>query len=242
MPISLNACSSALSLESSTGSTRFPPSSAALLLLSSSPFSSAVNGTPVSASSLRIGIPGPSSELSSTFDLVTSSLLRVVDRLPYQNAKVHNESTKSTPSPIPIPITALAVVDKPPCFEGTEGDEPVVMLPEPEVLVPELGSGVLELRPAVLAFGTAVPPFELDVPLEFGLDDVETGIDVLVSALDVLVRVLVEDEAGSGTRVVVLGDAELLIIVEGGEPDEEAAPIGMQSGRVKSSGQLPDPQ
>lgn len=158
---------------------------------------------------------------------------------------MHNESTKSTPSPIPIPITALAVVDKPPCFEGTEGtegDEPVVMLPEPEVLVPELGSGVLELRPAVLAFGTAVPPFELDVPLEFGLDDVETGIDVLVSALDVLVRVLVEDEAGSGTRVVVLGDAELLIIVEGGEADEEAAPIGMQSGRVKSSGQLPDAQ
>ena len=118
------------------------------------------------------------------------------------------------------------------------------MLPEPGVLVAELGSGVLVLRFAVLAFGTAVPPFELDMPLGFGLNDAETGIDVLVSALDVLVlvRALVEDEAGSGTRVVVLGDAELLIIVEGGEADEEAAPIGMQLGSVKSLGQLPDPQ
>ena len=86
--------------------------------------------------------------------------------------------------------------------------------------MPELGSGVLELRPAVLAFGTAVPEFKLDVPLEFGLDVVEIGLDMLVSALDVLVRVLVKDETGSVSRAVVLGDVELLMIVEGGEADE----------------------
>jgi len=152
-----------------------------------------------------------------------------------------NASSKSTPIPTPIPIPALAPVDKPPCFKVIGGDGPGVTLPEPEVLVPELGSGVLELRPAVLAFGTAVPEFKLDVPLEFGLDVVEIGLDMLVSALDVLVRVLVKDETGSVSRAVVLGDVELLMIVEGGEADEEA-PDGVQSGRVKSSGQLPDPQ
>jgi hypothetical protein len=40
----------------------------------------------------------------------------------------------------------------------------------------------------------------------------------------------------------VLGDAgELLMVVEGGDVDEET-PDGVQSGRVKSSGQPPESQ
>ena len=173
-----------------------PLSSAALLLLPSSSFSSAVNGTLVSASSLRIGIPGPNSDLWDTPDRV-SSLFRVADRLPYQNAKTLNASSKSTPIETPTPIPALAPVDKPPCFKVIGGDGPGVTLPDPEVDLPALGLTVLELRSAVLEFGTVVLEIGLDVLIEFGLDDVEIGIDVLASGLDVLLRVFVGDADGS---------------------------------------------
>ena len=139
----------------------------------------------------------------------------------------------------PTPIPTLALVDRPLCFSVLGGVVLCCGLSEFGLDVLELGLGALELGPDVLGFWVDVLEFGFGV-LEFGVDEGEFGMEVLEFGFDVPVGVSLEDEAGGGTRVVELEDIVGLIL-EGEEVDEETKE-GVQFGRVKSLGQLPELQ
>lgn len=103
----------------------------------------------------------------------------------------------------------------------------------------ELGLDALELRLDVLGSEVDVLEFGFDV-LEFGVDEGDFGIEVLEFGFDVPVGVSLEDEAGGGARVVELEDIAGLTLV--GEEVDEETKEGVQFGRVKSLGQLPELQ
>lgn len=243
--LSLKISNSSLSLESSIGLTAIPLSSAALLLLSSSPCSSTPNDTLVSASSLRLGTPGPNSTLLSTAP--SSSLFLVADRLPYQNVKPANARKNSTPTATPIPIPNLVPVDKPPCFDVTEFIGPDVGLSELGLDWLEVGLGVAEFELDPLEVGIVVLKVGLDV-LESGFDVIKFGTGVAEDKLDVLERLVrvpseVVGVEGAAAAFGVVLDEVGGTIMGGGEVDEEPeTPEGVQSGRVKSAGQFPESQ
>ncbi|KAH8778109.1 hypothetical protein BGZ57DRAFT_1004380 [Hyaloscypha finlandica] len=162
-------------------------SSVALLLRSSSPFSSEVKCTIVSARSLGLGIPGPNSGLFSS-PALSPSFLSAADRLPYQNVNTLSARKKSTPIVTPTPIPTLALVDRPLCFSVLGGVVLCCGLSEFGLDVLELGLGALELGLDVLGFGVDVLEFGFGV-LEFGVDEGEFGMEVLEFGFDVPVAV-----------------------------------------------------
>jgi hypothetical protein len=132
----------------------------------------------------------------------------------------------------PTPIPTLAPVDRPLYFNVLE-----------DVLLccglSEFGLDVLELGLDALELGLDVLGSEVDV-LEFGVDEGDFGIEVLEFGFDVPVGVSLEDEAGGGAWVVELEDIAGLTLVS--EEVDEETKEGVQFGRVKSLGQLPELQ
>jgi hypothetical protein len=80
-----------------------PSSSAALLLLSNSAFSSSLSGSPAANSAPR-GLPEPSSAVSTVSFALDFRLARC---WPYQNANAMRPMIRHAPSAAPTPIPAL---------------------------------------------------------------------------------------------------------------------------------------
>lgn len=115
--LSRSASNSALSLTVSVGRKGEElSSSTALRLRSNSDLSASFRGT-LAANSFCLGTPAPSSGLSPVTG-PSALLLRLADRLPYQNVKAPKAANKTAPNVAPIPIAVFDPVDRPLCPEG----------------------------------------------------------------------------------------------------------------------------